>query len=98
MVLVLVTNKFDYSRNSVNVEGATHKQVVELIKDGGDRLVLMVISVHAIDAERFDPGAMEESTSMYRYDYSEKRSLPITIPSYQWLTIGTDRFVVRHYF
>lgn len=27
-------------RNHVNVEGATHKQVVDLIKSGGDSLVL----------------------------------------------------------
>lgn len=31
--------------NNVNVEGATHKQVVELIKSGGDVLSLTVISV-----------------------------------------------------
>jgi len=27
-------------RNGVNVEGATHKQVVDLIRSGGDTLVL----------------------------------------------------------
>jgi sorting nexin-27 len=32
-------------RNGVNVEGATHKQVVDLIKSGGDVLTLTVISV-----------------------------------------------------
>lgn len=34
-----------YYRNGVNVEGATHKQVVDLIKSGGDVLTLTVISV-----------------------------------------------------
>lgn len=34
-------------RNGVNVEGATHKQVVDLIKSGGDKLTLTVISVTA---------------------------------------------------
>lgn len=29
-----------FCRNHVNVEGATHKQVVDLIKSGGDSLVL----------------------------------------------------------
>lgn len=29
----------------MNVEGATHKQVVDLIKSGGDTLTLTVISV-----------------------------------------------------
>lgn len=38
------------------MEGATHKQVVELIKEGGDRLVLVVVSVHPVDAEKLDPG------------------------------------------
>lgn len=33
------------NRNNVNVEGATHKQVVDLIKSGGDCLTLTVISV-----------------------------------------------------
>ena len=27
-------------RNGVNVEGATHKQVVDLIRSGGDKLTL----------------------------------------------------------
>ena len=29
----------------MNVEGATHRQVVDLIKSGGDQLTLTVISV-----------------------------------------------------
>lgn len=32
-------------RNGINVEGATHKQVVDLIKSGGDKLTLTIISV-----------------------------------------------------
>lgn len=36
---------FYLNRNNVNVEGATHKQVVDLIKSGGDCLTLTVISV-----------------------------------------------------
>lgn len=54
-------------RNGVNVEGATHKQVVELIKEGGDRLVLVVISVDAVDAERFDGGPADENCATYRF-------------------------------
>uniref|UniRef100_A0A915PUB3 PX domain-containing protein n=1 Tax=Setaria digitata TaxID=48799 RepID=A0A915PUB3_9BILA len=81
-------------RNGVDVEGATHKQVVELIKDGGDKLSLVVISVDAVDAERFENGLTEESCASCRqYDYSEKRSLPITIPSYQTVTANGERFV-----
>uniref|UniRef100_A0A1I8A6N0 Sorting nexin-27 n=1 Tax=Steinernema glaseri TaxID=37863 RepID=A0A1I8A6N0_9BILA len=79
--------------NGVDVEGATHKQVVELIKDGGDRLLLLVISVDASEIDRFDSSAVEETSSCYRYDYSEKRSLPITIPSYQTIAANGERFV-----
>ena len=42
-------------RNGVNVEGATHKQVVDLIKSGGDVLTLTVISVTPQEAERLEP-------------------------------------------
>ncbi|VDK75456.1 unnamed protein product [Gongylonema pulchrum] len=52
--------------NGVNVEGSMHKQVVELIKDGGDQLSLVVISVDAVDAERFEGGLIEESSAIYR--------------------------------
>ncbi|KAK0425687.1 hypothetical protein QR680_009324 [Steinernema hermaphroditum] len=79
--------------NGVDVEGATHKQVVELIKDGGDRLVLLVISVDASEIDRFESSVMEETSSCYRYDYSEKRSLPVTIPSYQTVVANGERFV-----
>ncbi|TKR93963.1 hypothetical protein L596_008321 [Steinernema carpocapsae] len=79
--------------NGVDVEGATHKQVVELIKDGGDRLLLLVISVDASEIDRFDSSNMEETSSCYRYDYSEKRSLPITIPSYQSISANGERFI-----
>lgn len=41
--------------NNVNVEGATHKQVVDLIKSGGDVLTLTVISVTPQEAERLEP-------------------------------------------
>lgn len=41
-----ILNKvFLFFRNGVSVEGATHKQVVDLIKSGGDCLTLTVISV-----------------------------------------------------
>lgn len=40
-------------RNGVNVEGATHRAVVELIKAGGEHLELLVISVSSEEANRF---------------------------------------------
>lgn len=72
-------------RNSVNVEGATHRQVVELIRQGGDRLQLVVISVgnEVMDDEIY----AEEQMPNFRYDYTDKRSLPITIPNFQYIQV-----------
>ncbi|XP_045514022.1 sorting nexin-27 isoform X2 [Pieris brassicae] len=83
-------------RNGVNVEGATHKQVVDLIKSGGDCLTLTVISVTPKEAERLEPcddgsapvgvigGAANSRATVYqRYDYTDKRSLPVSIPDYR---------------
>ena len=39
----------------MSVEGATHRQVVELIKSCGDTLTLTVISVSEDEAERLEP-------------------------------------------
>ncbi|KAH7722367.1 PX domain-containing protein [Aphelenchoides avenae] len=79
--------------NSVNVEGATHRRVVELIKDGGDHLRLLVISVDSDEVEREATTCSEESFPYFKYDYSDKRSLPITIPSYQNVCVNGERFV-----
>nr|CAG4651817.1 EOG090X05ZS [Triops cancriformis] len=78
--------------NEVNVEGATHKQVVDLIKSGGDVLTLTVISVTPKEAERLEPS--EETTGYSYIDYSEKRSLPISIPDYHYLDKRGEKFVV----
>ncbi|KAG7162218.1 Sorting nexin-27-like, partial [Homarus americanus] len=78
--------------NGVNVEGAEHRYVVELIKQGGDVLKLTVISVSRKEAERLEPS---EETSGFSYiDYSEKRSLPISIPDYSYIESGGDKYVV----
>lgn len=86
-----MTNKLNTSRNGVNVEGATHKQVVDLIKSGGDCLTLTVISVTPQEADRLEPS----DDSAYSYiDYSEKRSLPISIPDYSIVTRNGEKYVV----
>ncbi|PSN44097.1 Sorting nexin-27 [Blattella germanica] len=79
-------------RNGVTVEGATHKQVVDLIKSGGDVLTLTVISVTQQEAERLEP--TEDPTGYTYIDYSEKRSLPISIPDYHYLEKAGERYVV----
>lgn len=44
------------------------------------------------EAEKLEPG--EDSSNFTCYDYSEKRSLPITIPDYNYMERNGDRFVV----
>ncbi|XP_037082859.1 sorting nexin-27-like [Pollicipes pollicipes] len=78
--------------NGVNVEGATHRQVVEHIKSGGESLTLTVISVSAQEAERLEPS--EEGSTFSSVDYSEKRSLPISIPEYSTVERMNEKFVV----
>lgn len=78
--------------NGANVEGATHKRVVDLIKSGGDTLTLTVISVTPREAEKLDSG--DDFSAFTYYDYSEKRSLPISIPDYNYVERNGHKFVV----
>ncbi|CAB3408035.1 unnamed protein product [Caenorhabditis bovis] len=78
--------------NGTSVEGSTHRKVVDLIKSGGDTLTMIVISVNDADADRYD--YCEESSITYANDYSESRSLPISVPSYNTINDGIERFVV----
>ncbi|CAD5122112.1 DgyrCDS10562 [Dimorphilus gyrociliatus] len=84
----------EWFRNGANVEGSTHKHVVDLIKSGGDVLTLTVISVPRQVAERLEPS--DESSGPSTVDYSDKRSLPITIPDYETLRDSDSRFIVYH--
>lgn len=83
-------------RNGENVEGATHKQVVDLIKSGGDDLILTVISVPtSLGDHTFEPPTSDSSSSHSPVDYTEKRTLPISIPDYEFVEGNAgDRFVV----
>jgi hypothetical protein len=55
-------------RNGVTVEGATHKQVVDLIKSGGDVLTLTVISVtQQVSSQRLCVKYSDAITN-FRYD------------------------------
>ncbi|KAH3837578.1 hypothetical protein DPMN_110973 [Dreissena polymorpha] len=78
--------------NNVSVEGATHKQVVDLIKSGGDTLTLTVITVPEQVADRLEPS--DDSSGPSYIDYSERRSLPISIPDYQTVAQNNDKYVV----
>ncbi|XP_015780434.1 PREDICTED: sorting nexin-27-like, partial [Acropora digitifera] len=78
------------SRNGVNVEGATHKHVVNLIKKGGDRLTLVVISVSQHEAEKLE----SESSSGEYYDYSDRQVIPISIPETSQVSFDGETYVV----
>uniref|UniRef100_A0A914HJV1 Uncharacterized protein n=1 Tax=Globodera rostochiensis TaxID=31243 RepID=A0A914HJV1_GLORO len=81
--------------NDVNVEGANHRQVVELIKAGGDRLRLLVISASLDNCEVGDSTLSCEDPYFGGggYDYSEKRSLPISVPIHQMVNSNGEQFV-----
>ncbi|CAH1797029.1 unnamed protein product [Owenia fusiformis] len=78
--------------NGVNVEGSTHKQVVDCIRSGGDTLKLTIISVPRTVAERLEPS--DDSSGPSMIDYSERRSLPISIPDHQVIDTMAEKYVV----
>lgn len=78
--------------NAVNVEGATHKQVVDLIRGGERELLLTVLSVPPHEAESLD--AADDSSGHSFCDYSEKQALPISIPNFKHVEQAGERFVV----
>lgn len=79
-------------RNGVNVEGATHKQVVDLIRAGERELVLAVLSVPPQEADCLDPG--DDVSAQSCYDYSDKQAVPISVPSYKHTELNQEKFVV----
>jgi len=81
--------------NDINVEGATHRQVVELIKSSDQVLKLTVISIAPEVAEKLEKNVEpSNSASNYNIDYTDKRSLPITMPEYKTVDRYGEKFVV----
>ncbi|KAK5610083.1 Sorting nexin-27 [Crenichthys baileyi] len=76
--------------NGVNVEGATHKQVVDLIRAAEKELVLAVLSVPPQEADGLEGGEDVQPN----YDYSDKQAVPISIPTYKHVEQHSERFVV----
>lgn len=76
----------------MNVEGATHKQVVDLIRAGERELVLAVLSVPPQEADCLDPG--DDGSAQSCYDYSDKQAVPISVPSYKHIELNHEKFVV----
>ncbi|XP_069372391.1 sorting nexin-27a [Paralichthys olivaceus] len=76
--------------NGVSVEGATHKQVVDLIRAGEKELVLAVLSVPPQEADGLEGGEEVQPN----YDYSDKQAVPISVPTYKHVEQHSERFVV----
>lgn len=79
-------------RNGVNVEGATHKQVVDLIRAGEKELILTVLSVPPHEADNLEPS--DDSLGQSFYDYTEKQAVPISVPTYKHVEQNGEKFVV----
>lgn len=88
---LLMASPLSY-RNGVNVEGATHKQVVDLIRAGEKELILTVLSVPPHEADNLDPS--DDSLGQSFYDYTEKQAVPISIPTYKHVEQNGEKFVV----
>ncbi|XP_033634276.1 sorting nexin-27-like [Asterias rubens] len=81
--------------NGINVEGATHKYVVDLIKQGGAELTLTVISVPNFKEDQGEPS---DDSSGYSYcDFSDRKPVPITVPDYQHVYTGDKHVVYNIY-
>lgn len=76
----------------MNVEGATHKQVVDLIRAGERELVLAVLSVPQPETDSLDPG--DDGSAQSCYDYSDKQAVPISVPTYKHVEQNGEKFVV----
>jgi len=79
--------------NEFNCEGADHRTVVDLIRRGENELTMVVISVTPSEARKLDgPSDMHGGTNVDYVDYSERRSIPITIPDYR--QVEGEKYIV----
>lgn len=75
------------SSNGKSVEGADHQSVVQFIRESGNAVDLVVVSVSEDEARRLEPDTSTTST----IDYYERRSVPITVPDTQKLKDETSK-------
>lgn len=84
--------------NQINVDGATHKQVVDLIKSGGDFLSLTVLSMPLSEVNRVSSDNLNnnsDDSSSNSNDYSDRRSMSVTVPDLtEMKTNQGEKFVV----
>ncbi|KAF6027093.1 SNX27 [Bugula neritina] len=82
--------------NGVDVEGATHKQVVDLIRSGGDKLSLSVIAVptEPVSTSLSQVSNASDDYQDIDYDYTERKTLPISIPDYRTIETPEETYIV----
>lgn len=82
--------------NGQSVEGTDHQSVVQLIRQSGNSVTMVVVSVTDEEARRLEP---EGSSGMSAMDYYERRSVPVSIPDTKKLTdeVGKEYVVYNIY-
>ena len=68
--------------NGQAVEGAEHQSVVQLIRQSGKEVTLVVITVTDEEARRLEP----DNSGVSAMDYFERRSVPVSVPDTKKLT------------
>ena len=78
------------------MEGTDHQSVVQLIRQSGNSVTMVVVSVTDEEARRLEP---EGSSGMSAMDYYERRSVPVSIPDTKKLTdeVGKEYVVYNIY-
>ncbi|XP_057303396.1 sorting nexin-27-like [Hydractinia symbiolongicarpus] len=79
--------------NNENCEGADHRKVVDLIRQGENALTMAIISVTPSEARKLD-GPADVVGSRDYIDYSERKSVPITIPDFRTEDKNGEKYVV----
>lgn len=75
------------------MEGTDHSSVVQLIRNSGTEVNMIVVSVSDEEARRLEPDG-GSSGSMSAMDYFERRSVPISIPDTRKATDAGKEFVM----
>ena len=70
------------------MEGVDHQSVVQLIRQSGNEVRMIVLSVSDDEARRLEP---DNSTGNSSMDYYERRSIPVTVPTTQKMTDETGK-------
>ena len=83
--------------NDVNCEGADHRTVVDLIRQGEDELSMVLISVTPSEARKLD-GNTEVVGPRDYIDYSDRKAIPVTIPDFSYKENNGEKYVVCELF